>query len=172
MRWKLTMSSSLSVLQRAQPAQLVQPHRGQALRLDIAHVPAAALDAQHVDIFAELIFRGGLHRCVAAAVQHQLRIAAEQPRRIGAQREIFAHALRGVALRQNPWLRRRTSGISCLITPMSSPAERSEGKGTQVPPKLREAWFNISFLRKRALSHLVPFPRRAIRLAGDDRLFR
>jgi hypothetical protein len=84
-------------VETTQAAQLVQPHRGQALRLDIAHVPAAALHTEHLDVLAEPIFRRGLHRGVAAAVKHQLRIGTKQPRRIGAQSEVFAHAQRRIA---------------------------------------------------------------------------
>ncbi len=96
------MSSSRERVEAAQAPQLMQAHRRQALRLDVAHIPAAALHAQHIDVFAELIFRGGLDRGVAAAMQHQLRIGTEQPRRIGAQRQIFrSRACAGIAASQN-----------------------------------------------------------------------
>ncbi len=51
------MSSSDRRLQSAQLQQRRQPHRRQAGRLDIAHVPARALDAEHVDLLAQEIAR-------------------------------------------------------------------------------------------------------------------
>ena len=51
----------------------------------IAHVPARALDAQDVGLLAVQIAHAGLDRGVAAAMQHELRIAAEQARRVDAQ---------------------------------------------------------------------------------------
>ncbi len=67
-------------------------YRRQALRLDDAHVPAAALDAQNVPFVADQIGYSQLDRGVAAAMQNQSRLAAEQPRRINAQREFTLDA--------------------------------------------------------------------------------
>ena len=55
----------------AQPAQRREADGGQARRLDIAHIPAAALDAQHLGGVAEQVRHHGLDRGVAAPVQHQ-----------------------------------------------------------------------------------------------------
>ncbi len=84
-------------VQLAQLAQRFQPHRRQAGRLDHAHVPAAALDADDVDVFAQLILDAGLDRCIAAAMQHHPGIAAQQPGGVGAHRQIGVDALGGVA---------------------------------------------------------------------------
>ena len=81
----------------AQLAQRREADRRQARRLDIAHVPAAALDAQHLGRLAEQVGHHGLDRGVAAAVQHQPRLAAEQPRGIDAQRQIGCDAALAVA---------------------------------------------------------------------------
>ena len=67
-----------------------QPHRRQARGLDRAHVPAGALDAQHVDGVAVEIGQLRLHRGIAAAVQHQPRILAQQARGIDPERHIAA----------------------------------------------------------------------------------
>ena len=79
-------------IQRAQPFQRRQPHRGKAGGFDIAHVPARSLDAQDIDILAQLIADHRLDRCIAAAMQHQLRIGAQQPRGIDPQRHILIDA--------------------------------------------------------------------------------
>ena len=84
------------LVQLAQLAQRLQPHRRQARRFDHAHVPARALDADHIDIFAELVFHDRLDRGIAAAMQHHFRIAAEQACGVGAHRQVFVHALGGV----------------------------------------------------------------------------
>ena len=72
--------------------QGVELHRRQALRLDDAHVPAAALDAEHVPRLADDVGCRGLARGVAAAMQHQPRVTAQQSRRIDAQRQVAADA--------------------------------------------------------------------------------
>ena len=59
---------------RAQPAQRLEPHRRQPGRLDVAHVPARAFDAQNVDVIAHEVRDRGLDRRVAAAVQDKLGI--------------------------------------------------------------------------------------------------
>ena len=69
-----------------------EPHRRQPGRLDRRHVGAATLDAQHLDLVADEVARARLDRGVAAAVQHQARIAAEEPRGVEAEREIAADA--------------------------------------------------------------------------------
>ena len=93
------MSSSRQRLALAQPAQRREPHRGQAGRLDRRHIPAAALDAQHLGGFADEVGRHRLDRGVAAAVQHQLRVAAEQARGVDAQRQVAADPGGGVVRR-------------------------------------------------------------------------
>ena len=87
-------------VQLARLEQRAELHGRQALRLDDAHVPAAALDAEHVPAVADEIGCGGLYRGVAAAMQHQARIAAEQARRVNAQRQIPANAFPGIVLDQ------------------------------------------------------------------------
>ena len=67
-----------------------EPHRGQARGLDRAHVPAGALDAKNVDGVAVEIGDARLHRGVAAAVQHQARVLAEQTRGINPERQVAA----------------------------------------------------------------------------------
>ncbi len=84
-------------LQGAQLHQGLQAHGRMAGRLDLAKVPARALDAEHLDILAEHVASPRLHRGVAAAVQHQPRVPAEQPGGVGAQGQVFADALAGVA---------------------------------------------------------------------------
>ena len=88
------------VAQRLQPLQLAQRREadgGQAGRLDGAHVPAAALHTEHVERLAGDVGHARLHRRVAAAVQHQLRFAAQQAGRVDAQGEVLADSLGGVA---------------------------------------------------------------------------
>ncbi len=63
-------------LQAEQAAERGEAHRGQAGRLDRAHVPAAAFYAQHLDRFAGDVGHPRLHRRVAAAMQDQLGLAA------------------------------------------------------------------------------------------------
>jgi hypothetical protein len=103
---------------RLQPDQLAQrfePHRRQAGRLDRAHVPATALDAQHLDWRAGDVRHLGLHRGIAAAMQHQPRLAAQEPRRVHAQRQILANALgsmlgnRGLGVAVGPQILHRCS---------------------------------------------------------------
>ena len=84
-------------VQRGEPPERLQPDRGQARRLDIGHVPARALDAQHVRRLAQQVGHGGLDRGIAAAMQHQAGIAAQQPRRVDPERHVFRNALVPVA---------------------------------------------------------------------------
>ena len=71
-----TMSSSASASRGAQFAQRREPHRRQPGRLDRRHVPAAALDAQHLGLARRADRQPRLDRGVAAAMQHQPRVAA------------------------------------------------------------------------------------------------
>ena len=71
-----------------QLAQRRNPDRGQAGWLDRAHVPAGALDAHDVGVVADEIWHAQLDRGIAAAMQHQARVLAEQPGRVNAQRQI------------------------------------------------------------------------------------
>ena len=70
---------------RAQGAQRLDPHGGEAGGLDRTHVGAGALDAQHRDLLAGEVARFGLQRAVAAAMQHQSGVAAEQASGINPQ---------------------------------------------------------------------------------------
>ncbi len=85
-------------VQGAQAHEGGEAHRRVARRLDRAEVPARALDAQDLDLVAEQVPLAGLHRGVAAAMQHQARITAEQAGAVGAKGEVFADALPGVAI--------------------------------------------------------------------------
>ena len=122
------------LVQLAQLAQRLQPHRRQAGRLDHAHVPARALDADHLHILAQLILDRGLDRGVAAAMQHQLRIAAQQPRGVGAHRQIRVDALGGVIGRRIPARRRQTS-CDCIGVSLAfgKRLRKPSGVAAQVP---------------------------------------
>jgi len=85
------------LVERTQPAQRLELDRRQSARLDRRHVPARALDAQHGMQRADDVPCLGLDRGIAAAVQHQQRVASEQPGRVGAKRDVLADALAGVA---------------------------------------------------------------------------
>ena len=85
------------LVERAQTAERRQPHGRQTGGLDVAHVPARTLDADHFDRVAEQVRHVRLDRRVAAAVQHELRIAAQKTCGVDALRQILAHAFGGVA---------------------------------------------------------------------------
>src|SRR6202040_92253 len=72
----------------AQFAQRCEPYGGKARRLDCRHVPATALDAEDLDLLVQKVLHYGLDRSVAAAVQHQFRLATQETRSIDAQREV------------------------------------------------------------------------------------
>jgi len=65
--------------------------------LDRRHIPAAPLHAQHLDLLLEEILDDGLDRRVAAAVQHEFRLAAQEARGIDAQGEIAPDTFLGIA---------------------------------------------------------------------------
>src|SRR5712671_2619107 len=92
-RWKLTMSSSLK-LSRARRRRSGASR--QAGRLDRGHVPAAALNGEHLDRVADEIGRQRLHRGVAAAMEDETLVAAEQARGIDAQGEVAIDAAFGI----------------------------------------------------------------------------
>ncbi len=75
-----------------QLAQRREPHRRQSGNIDHTHVGAGCLDAQYLGVLAEMIAHGLFQGGIAAAVQNQLRIAAEKPRRIDPKRKIAADA--------------------------------------------------------------------------------
>ena len=85
-------------VETAQTVERLSPHCGMAVGLDHRQVAPAALDAKHIDGFAEEIGQLGLHRSIAAAMHDQARHAAEQAGGIGAQSQILADALGGVML--------------------------------------------------------------------------
>ncbi len=89
-------------LERAKLPKRLKLHRGQAPRLDIGHVGARALDADDLVLLAEIVVRPRLDRGVAAAMQHEQRIAAEQARGVDAEREVLADAVLGVGLDRLP----------------------------------------------------------------------
>jgi len=80
--------------ERAQLAQVYQVHRRKPGRLDRRQVPAAPLDEQRLHALADQRRQRPLERGVAAAVQHEVGIAADQPRGVDAQRHILAPARR------------------------------------------------------------------------------
>ena len=67
---------------------VVEPDRREARRLDELEVPAAALDVEDVQLVAEAVALGDLHRRVAAAVEDERLVAAEQARGVDARAEI------------------------------------------------------------------------------------
>src|SRR6185437_16125578 len=81
---------------RAQAAQRRETNGGQAGGLDLAHVPAAALDAEHLDFVADEVGRLRLHRGIAAAMKDEALVAAEQPRGIDAQGKVAIDAAPGI----------------------------------------------------------------------------
>ncbi len=93
----------LCVGERLAPAQFAQrrePHGGQAGRLDCRHVPAAALDTKGLPLLVEKVVHRSLDRGVAAPVQHQPRLAAQETRGIDAQREVAPDPRFGVVVDQ------------------------------------------------------------------------
>ncbi len=65
---------------------------GETCRLNPAHVPPTALDAQYGNFTAVMINQRGLDRGVAAAVQNQLGLGTEKTRGISTDRDIAVHA--------------------------------------------------------------------------------
>ncbi len=100
------------LVQRARLEERAHLDRRQALRLDDAHVPAAALDAEHVPLVADEVGGLGLAGGVAATMQHQAGFAAEQPRRVDAQRQIAADALLRIVGNQSFRRRRHSTDSS------------------------------------------------------------
>ena len=78
-------------LEAAQPAERLQLHGRQPGGLDGAHVPPRALDAQHLVRLAQEVRHPGLDRGVAAAVQDQQRVGAEEARGVGAQCQVLGY---------------------------------------------------------------------------------
>ncbi len=79
--------------ERRQPGQAprrIQAHRGEARLLDGLEVPAAPLDVEDLLLHAEEIAPAQLDRRVAAAVQHQRAVAAQQSRGVDPQPELAA----------------------------------------------------------------------------------
>ena len=81
---------------RAQSLQRFEPHGRKAGGLDGAHVPAGAFDEENVDLVAGKIARFPLEGGIAAAMQDELRIAAEEAGRIDALRQCRRNAERCV----------------------------------------------------------------------------
>ena len=79
-----------------QHAQLSQSHRRQAGRLDDGHVGTRAFDAKDIHYPAHQIGGARLDRGVAAAMQHEARVAAEETRRVDPQRQVARHLLGSV----------------------------------------------------------------------------
>ena len=75
-----------------QAAQRPEPHGGKARRLDLRHVPAAALDAQHLGLLAHQVGEPRLERGVAAAMKDEPLLPPEQARGVDAKGEVAADA--------------------------------------------------------------------------------
>ena len=105
-------------IERAQPTQGCNPHGGKTRGLNGRHLGAGGFDTQHLDLFAEAVGHARFQRGVAAAMQHQLGVTAEQARGVDAQRQLAINpgfgALRdqrlGVAL-DPPALHRALPGV-------------------------------------------------------------
>ena len=80
--------------ERAQLAQGPELHRRQAPGLDIGHIGARALDRDHLVVDAEIVASARLDRGVAAAMQHEERIAAQEPRGVDPKRDVGADPFR------------------------------------------------------------------------------
>ena len=81
-----------NLAERAQLAQRRKPNRRQPGEIDHRHVGAGRLDAQNLDVVAEAVAHHFFQRGVAAAVQDELGVAAEQPRRVDTQRQVAIDA--------------------------------------------------------------------------------
>src|SRR5690606_29594269 len=79
-------------LELAQGPEGREPNSREPGRLDVAEVPAAALDAQDLDGLARVVDQPGLDRSIAAPVQDQARIPADQARAVHAQGEVLVAA--------------------------------------------------------------------------------
>jgi hypothetical protein len=64
--------------QFCQPAQVIEPYRGEARRFNRLQVPAAALHVEQIFLVAEQVAGTDLHRGIATPVQDQGWVAAEQ----------------------------------------------------------------------------------------------
>ena len=73
----------------AQRAEALEADGGQARGLDTAKIPTTALHAEDRDLDTDVVDEGRLHRRVAAAVEHQRRILANQPRGVDAKRNVL-----------------------------------------------------------------------------------
>jgi hypothetical protein len=105
----------------SQLAQPFKPHRRQARRLDRGHVAAGAFDAQHLDRFTEKVVHHRLDGRIAATVQNEPRIAAEEPRRIDALAEIGADALLAIAIDSRLGVAIDPSALHCALFTAVSP---------------------------------------------------
>ena len=94
-------------LEAGERGEFLQSHRRQAGRLDRAHVPAAALDAKNLDLAAVRVPNDGLDRGIAAAMENQLRVAAEEAGRIDTGRQIGVQAGSDIAVDDGSKLRIR-----------------------------------------------------------------
>jgi hypothetical protein len=110
--------------ERAQPAEMREVDGGQPGRLDRVEIPSAALHEERLDLVADERLHRPLERRVAAAVHHEVGIAADQPRRVDAQGHVLAppgretvHELGGVAIGPATMHRRRLGGRPPGIQP-------------------------------------------------------
>ena len=114
-RWMLTMSSSDSASRARSLRSGARRTAGRPAGSISADVPAAALDAQHLGRVADEVGQHGLDRGVAAAMQHEARIAAEQARGMRrAARDQAPMPRRAVTLDDRLRVGRSTTGSSWL----------------------------------------------------------
>ena len=67
-------------IQRPQPQQHIHSHSRQASRLNIAQIPSRPFDMNHRQRVTVDIGQRLLHRGIAAAMHHQIRVLANDPR--------------------------------------------------------------------------------------------
>ncbi len=127
----------------AQFAQRREPNRREPGRFDRRHVPAAALDAQHLGLLVEQVLDDGLDRGVAAAVQHQLGVAPQQPRGVNAQRDVPTDPPAGIMINQprglciGPLTVHRRTSRSTRSTPIKCIAGSTETSTQSLPAQER-----------------------------------
>src|SRR6516165_7497453 len=71
---------------------MAEPNSWHPGGFDACHIPAGTFDAQDLGLYAEQVLLPRLDRSVAAAMQNEFRLPAEEPRRINTPREVCTHA--------------------------------------------------------------------------------
>jgi hypothetical protein len=118
-----------------QPAEPLKAHSGQPFGRDTVEVPARAFDKNRLDRLAQQVGHGRFDRGIAAAVQHQIGIAADQPGGVDAEGEVFAG--RGVAFEKGAGRFVGPTGLHRLSSPPATPGDadsrRAPPPGCRVP---------------------------------------